>query len=101
MAGLGRVQQRFNAAVVGALALLVGFARQGQNEAQAAQWGQTTGHPIHRKYLKASNPNSNTPGDPYPGYCSGAREIERRRQRQARVYEVITLLFVTKPEKTR
>ena len=73
MAGLGRVQQRFNLAVVTALAALVSFARQGHDDAKAAQAGATTGHPIHRKYLKSSNPRSNTPGYAYPGYCEGLR----------------------------
>ena len=78
MAGLGRIQQRFNAAVLGTLAALIGFAR---GDKQASERLQTIGHPILAKLLKSSNPNSNRRGYDYPGYCAGARETERRRLR--------------------
>lgn len=52
MAGLGRIQQRFNAAVVAVLALagLRGMAGAGSSAKEAASKGY--GHPIHRKLLK-------------------------------------------------
>jgi hypothetical protein len=79
MAGLGRIQQRFNAAVVAVLALagLRNMAGAG-NAAKAAATG--FGHPIHAKYLRAHPKLSKTP---YPGYCAGAQETERRRERAA------------------
>lgn len=64
MAGLGRVQQLFNRAVVGTLAALIGFARGGKEEAKRLAGG----HPLLAKYLKNSNPRANTPGTAYPGY---------------------------------
>ena len=79
MAGLGRVQQMFNRAVLGTLAALIGFARGG--DAQAAKTFAAKGHPILAKLLKSSNPNANTPGRAYPGYCSGDRETARRLER--------------------
>lgn len=51
MAGLGRVQQRFNLALVAALAAVVRFARGGSEDAKE-QAAVGFGHPIHRKYLK-------------------------------------------------
>lgn len=66
MAGLGRVQQMFNRAVIGTLAALVGFARGGQEETKRLT--SSGGHPLLAKYLKSSNPNVNAPGYRYPGY---------------------------------
>ena len=79
MAGLGRVQQIFNRAVLGTLAALIGFAR--GSDAKQAEALATKGHPILAKLLKSSNPNANTPGRAYPGYCSGNRETGWRRDR--------------------
>lgn len=76
MAGLGRVQQRFNTAVLGVVAALISFARGGDRQATAQM--ATKGHPILAKYLKSSNPNSNRRGVEYPGYCAGERETQRR-----------------------
>ena len=79
MAGLGRVQQRFNAAVVGVLAALVSFARGGEKDAKG-QASVGIGHPIHAKYLRTQNYGRATGRDLqlYPGYCSGAQETARR-----------------------
>jgi len=74
MAGLGRVQQRFNAAIVAVLALLKVGAGSKKEQARA----QGAGHPILAKLIKSSSPNANTPGREYPGYCSGQRETARR-----------------------
>ena len=70
MAGLGRVQQRFNAAVVGVLATLVTFARGGTDK-QVAERLLAEGHPILAKLLKHDPPNKTIPGQPYLGYCLG------------------------------
>jgi hypothetical protein len=80
MAGLGRIQQKFNAAVITLLSLagLRNMAAAGDASKQAAAG---YGHPIHAKLLKSSNPNANTPGRPYQGYCSGAGETARRAKR--------------------
>jgi hypothetical protein len=83
MAGLGRVQQMFNRAVLGTLATLIGFARGGREEAKRLQGNGGHGHPLLAKYLKSSNPNANTPWTEYPGYCAGAQETERRRLRNS------------------
>lgn len=76
MAGLGRIQQRFNLAVLTPIALLLGWAgrQQGLDESQPI----VSGHPILAKYTKSSNPNRNTRGSEYPGYCAGQREAARR-----------------------
>lgn len=73
MAGLGRIQQRFNAAIVGTLAALVGFARGGSSEAAEEAAAAGSGHPLHRKLITRSNPRGNTPGYDFPGYCAGLR----------------------------
>lgn len=78
MAGLGRIQQRFNAAVVAVLALagLRNMAGAGDHQKAAAAG---YGHPIHAKYLRSVyNKSARTP---YPGYCAGARETGRRAAR--------------------
>lgn len=80
MAGLGRIQQTFNKAIVGTLAALIGFARGGREEAKRLAGNGGHGHPLLAKYLKSSNPNANTPGQKYPGYCAGRQEVERRRR---------------------
>lgn len=82
MAGLGRVQQRFNAAVVGVLAALVSFARGGEKDAKG-QAAAGTGHPIHAKYLRSQNYGRATGRglSRYPGYCYGAQETARRAAR--------------------
>jgi hypothetical protein len=79
MAGLGRVQQLFNRAVLGTVAALIGFARGGDK--QATQHLLAYGHPILAKYLKCSAPRANTPGYAYPGFCAGERGTLRRYQR--------------------
>lgn len=85
MAGLGRIQQRFNAAVVGALAALVAFARQGGDSAAAqTQARGGVGHPIHAKYLRPSDParvRTRYAGKDY-SYCMGVGETLRRRRVQ-------------------
>ena len=54
MAGLGRIQQRFNAAVVTLLALAGFRGLAGKKDAKdAAASGH--GHPIHAKYLRTQN----------------------------------------------
>ena len=50
MAGLGRIQQRFNAAVVTLLSLAGLRGMAGTDAKEAAHKGY--GHPIHRKYIK-------------------------------------------------
>ncbi len=73
MAGLGRVQQRFNAAVV-TLLTLAGLGRMtGRDAKRQAAGGQ--GHPIHAKYLRTVNVDKATGRDlpNYLGYCSGVR----------------------------
>lgn len=77
MAGLGRIQQRFNQAVIGVLAALVGFAR-GGNPEQRRQL-EERGHPIAAKYLRTQNVAKATGRDlpPYRGFCSGAQETAR------------------------
>ena len=85
MAGLGRVQQIFNRAILGTITALIGFARGGHEEAKRLTSGG--GHPLLAKYLTSSNPRANTPGYAYPGYCAGARETERR-YRQRRLEDV-------------
>jgi len=79
MAGLGRVQQMFNRGVLGILATLFSVARGGNKQATAAFAAK--GHPILAKLIKSSNPNANTPGRKYAGYCSGDRETQRRYER--------------------
>jgi hypothetical protein len=79
MAGLGRVQQVFNRAIIGTLAALIGFARGKADKQSAANLAM--GHPLLAKWLKSSNPNGNNPGSAYPGYCSGDRETRRRLER--------------------
>lgn len=79
MAGLGRIQQRFNAAVVMVLTLAGFGGLAGESGARKAAAGG--GQPIARKYIKSSNPRSNTPGMRYQGYCSGRRETARRAAR--------------------
>lgn len=76
MAGLARMQQRFNAAVITLLSLagLRKMAGGGASEAVAKGYH----HPIHAKYLKSSSPRANTPGVRYAGYCSGEQEQARR-----------------------
>lgn len=81
MAGLGRIQQIFNRAVLGTLATLIGFARGGRQEAQ--QLAQK-GHPLLAKFIKSNAPNANTPGTRYLGYCYGAAETSRRQRQIAR-----------------
>ena len=83
MAGLGRNQQRFNAAVLGTLATLLSFAR---GDRQASERLKTHGHPILAKLIKSSNPNSNQRGYDYPGYCFGKQETERRRRQHWQRY---------------
>ncbi len=80
MAGLGRIQQRFNAALVTVLAL-AGFGTQHANtrDMLTAQ----KGHPLAAKYVKSSNPRANTPGRRYRGYCNGQAEIRRRWEKLA------------------
>ena len=82
MAGLGRIQQVFNKAVLGTLAAVIGFARGGREEAKRLAGTGGHGHPLLAKYLKCSNPRANTPGRDYPGYCSGVKETARRRYQQ-------------------
>jgi hypothetical protein len=65
-AGLGRVQQMFNRALVGTLAALIKL--RGREEAKRLSSNGGHGHPLLAKYTKSSNPNANTPGAPYPGY---------------------------------
>lgn len=55
MAGLGRVQQRFNAAVAKVLTL-AGFARMAGAKGAQETAAQGYGHPIHAKYLRTVNP---------------------------------------------
>jgi hypothetical protein len=76
--GLGRMQQRFNAAVVAVLAL-AGLRNMagGQDHAAAASKGY--GHPIHAKYLRSLF--NKMPTMRYPGYCAGAQETARRQTR--------------------
>lgn len=54
MAGLGRVQQRFNAAVVAALTLL-SFGPRGQKAAEK-DYAVAQGMPLAKKYLRPANP---------------------------------------------
>lgn len=68
MAGLGRIQQTFNKAIVGTIAALIGFARGGREEAKRLAGNGGHGHPLLAKYLKSSNPRANEPGYAYPGY---------------------------------
>lgn len=70
MAGLGRMQQRFNV-IVASLAALVGFSGHRMSAVDAARSG--SGHPIHRKILRSQNVAHLTGRDlaPYQGYCSG------------------------------
>lgn len=78
MAGLGRVQMRFNATVASVLAL-VGFGRgYGQSAAEEARKG--SGHPIHRKFLRTQNVMRATGRDKgdFLGYCAGRKERNRR-----------------------
>lgn len=78
MAGLGRVQMRFNATVASVLAL-VGFGRgYGRSAAEEARKG--SGHPIHRKFLRSQNVEKVTGrgSEAYAGYCAGHREQSRR-----------------------
>lgn len=84
MAGLARVQQRFNAAVVAVLVLagLRGIA--GANETAEGEAALGHGHPIHAKFLKRSNPRSNRPGYPFPGYCNGLRYRSNGNGKQGR-----------------
>ena len=71
MAGLGRIQQRFNAAVVAVLAL-AGFGRMAGTDAkkQARAGG---GHPIHAKYLRTNDVAKATGRDsrPLPAFMHG------------------------------
>lgn len=76
MAGLGRIQQRFNAAIVGTLAALIGFARGGDR--QATKRLLEHGHPILAKYLKSSNPRANQSGHDYPGYAESSVPKQHR-----------------------
>lgn len=81
MAGLGRVQMRFNATVASVLAL-VGFGRSyGHNAADEALQG--SGHPIHRKFLRTQNVSRATGRDKgdFLGYCAGRKERMRRVRR--------------------
>lgn len=66
MAGLARVQQRFNAAVVAVLTL-AGLNRMAGNTSAAKQAAVGFGHPIHAKYLRAQKPQRHR-GYAYPGY---------------------------------
>lgn len=89
MAGLGRVQQRFNAAVV-TLLTLAGFGR-GFGKGAKAQAATGLGHPIHAKYLRTMNVDKATGRDlsPYQGYCSGVRYdpvTGRKVKKVARMY---------------
>lgn len=70
MAGLARMQQKFNAAIVAVLALagLRNMAGAAQSAADAARVGY--GHPVHAKYLRANPMRHNRPGTTYQGYCS-------------------------------
>lgn len=70
MAGLARMQQKFNAAIVAVLALagLRNMAGAAQSAADAARVGY--GHPVHAKYLRGDPMNRNRARMPYAGYCS-------------------------------
>lgn len=85
MAGLARVQQRFNMAVVGALAALVSFARGGDKQQMIAAATDGRGYPLARKFLRTQDYHKATGRDlpPYPGYCSGAQERARRQHQRA------------------
>lgn len=83
MAGLGRIQQWFNAAVVTLLAL-AGLRKMTGADAKA-QAAKGSGHPIHAKLLKSSNPKGNTSGHAYTGYHSCS---DRRRAREIARYGV-------------
>jgi len=72
MAGLGRVQQLFNRAVVGTLAALIGIARGGKEEAKRLAGNGGHGHPLLAKLIKCSAPRANTPGHDYPGYLASS-----------------------------
>jgi hypothetical protein len=78
MAGLGRVQQLFNRAVLGTIATLIGFARGGRSAAESLVGNKHGGHPLLAKLIKHNPPNANAPGRDYPGYCSGQQETARR-----------------------
>lgn len=87
MAGLGRIQQRFNAALVAVLAL-AGF---GGRQATTRELLTQSGVPLSKKYIKSSNPKGNTPGQQYLGYCSGVQEQERR---QAQIEAAWNRLYI-------
>ena len=79
MAGLGRIQQRFNAAIVTLLSLAGLRGMAGDTSAKnAAAHGH--GHPLHAKFLRTQNVSKATGRDllPYHGYCSGKEETARR-----------------------
>ena len=83
MAGLARAQQIFNRAVLGTLAILIGFARGGRaDEAAAVKLG--AGMPLLAKLIKSNAPRKGRPGRPYPGYCAGAQETARRHRQLER-----------------
>ena len=75
MAGLGRIQQRFNAAVITLLSL-AGLRRMTGGADAQKQAAVGHGHPIHAKLLKSSNPKGNASGHAYTGYHS--RNDKRR-----------------------
>lgn len=74
MAGLGRIQQKFNAAVVSILALAGLHNMAGGKAVTAAEAARKGyGHPIHAKYLHTQNIAKATGRNlrRYAGYCSG------------------------------
>ena len=86
MAGLGRIQQRFNAAVITLLSLAGLRNMAGADSQEQAARGY--GHPLHRKYLRTQNYEKATGREPdqrkYPGFCAGEGERQRRLRQIAR-----------------
>lgn len=81
MAGLGRIQQRFNLALVGALAALIGFARGGKGVEAAATDRGSKGFPLARKYVRADPREVRTMyrvDQAGYRYCMGKQERARR-----------------------
>jgi len=75
MAGLGRVQQKFNAAVMAVMALLAT-----QRKDSARQSVIHMGQPLARKYARCQNYEKATGRNlrRYPGYCSGLDYRKRK-----------------------
>jgi hypothetical protein len=75
MAGLGRIQQRFTAALTAVLALV-----KLSTDTKAGQRARLEAQPLARKFMRTQNYKKATGRDlpPYPGYCSGQRERAKR-----------------------